>query len=492
MGKTIWFLGLAVVGIAFYVGGLGVGHYGDDLAFLFDDPASKVGYFFIHPNPFGFYRPLEGAFLAVTQLCFGTRTLPVHLSQLAMHILLCWVILVFMVRAGFSRLQGWIGSGFMLVSQANVLVVVSNDTFSQLAGTLFGCLGLWALCQTLFFPKDIEYRARGLRNDRLYLFSLLAFAVALGSKETSVSFLLLTAGLVGVKFISSKFSDRVARIGAIVRALAPFIVILAAYLLFRSQVLGTHPSLGEGRNEFRFGLNVPRNLALCLAAMSSPFSSVSVMAALKNQNYALVASYGIGTVLFASVVLVGLVLSQRRWLNVLIGILAMTAFFPMAVLNHVSEAHVYNSMPFYSILVGIGFGALCQRIKRAGWGRAACVLLICVCVVLQYQSVQFKISMMRNNGVKSAELLRQIGTFLDKVPENGELVLVNPPGDSFEYSVFAFRGFNVLALGLRHSLERLGRPDIVARIAGPGDGVKGGGARVMLTLVSDHVVQVDG
>jgi hypothetical protein len=67
--------------------------------------------------------------------------------------------------------------------------------------------------------------------------------------------------------------------------------------------------------------------------------------------------------------------------------------------------------------------------------------------------------MMKENGEKSEVLLHQIVPLTDKVPEGGQLLLVNPDSMGVEYSVFLMRGFNVLSNG-EHQINVLsGRSD---------------------------------
>ena len=486
--KTAWLLGMTVLAIVVYYRGLSGAYYGDDLGFAFDDPLSKIGYFFTHPNPFGFYRPLEGAFLATVQAACGLNTLPIHLVQICLHALLCWMVVLIMLQLGLSTIQAGLAMCFLLVCQANVLVVLSNDTFSQSAGTFFGCVALYMLLLSLIELKSGVLRARQLPRRREYVVSLAAFALALLSKETSVSFILLITGLV---FIWFGTGDRKAGTTGLVRVLvelAPYFAVLLLYLLVRSIVVHTQPALGEGRNEFRLGTNIVINLAMCVAAMSSPFSTVSVMAELRSGEFTLLAGYAFAAMAFVALVFAGLTVDKRRRMVLLLAGCSVIALVPMIALNHVSEAHIYNSMPFFSILVGMGLGTLGYRAVQRKWRGLAYATLVLALYLSHYQATQYKVGMMRANGARATELLQQIEPFLEQVPANGELVLANPPGESFEYSIFALKDFNVLALGLRRSVERMsGRRDITVRIADGPTGLEGNSGRVVLTLTDGNV-----
>ena len=488
--KSVYLLVLIAAGFVVYFAGLRADYYGDDLSFIFDDPLSKIGYYFTHRNPFGFYRPIEGAFLAAVQAGFDLSTVPIHVTHIVMHAVLCWMVLVFMIRSGFPRVQAGVAAAFMLVSQVNVIVVMSNDTFSQLAGTLFGCLSLYLLYLAFFEKGNGGLRERSAVVWRWYVLSPLVFAVALLSKETSVSFGLLIAGLVLIRMGPRGADRRPVWIRNAVLTLIPYVVTAVLYLAIRSLVLGTQPALGEGRNEFQLDMNIVKNLGMCFAVMSSPFSSVSVMNALSRHEYTIVALYGVCTMGFAGLVLAGLVLTGRRRSIALFSFFTAAALFPMVVLNHVSEAHAYNAMPFFSVLVGIGLGTVYNRLTGRRWQRLVFVALVVSCFWVQYQSAQSKTGIMVENGERAARLLKQIEPYVGEVPENGRLTLVNPPGDSLEYSVFTFRGFNVLSLGLRRSIERLtGRTDITLRIVDSAGNLKRNDTHVILGL-SNWVVQV--
>jgi len=94
---------LSLIVLFVYLPQLPIPYYEDDFAFVFNSPSSKVSDFFFHNAAHNrFYRPIEASLLAIIQTYFGTNTWPIHITQIAMHILLCLLIFLSMVRLGFS------------------------------------------------------------------------------------------------------------------------------------------------------------------------------------------------------------------------------------------------------------------------------------------------------------------------------------------------------------------------------------------------------
>ncbi|HEX2613691.1 MAG TPA: hypothetical protein VHO02_08865, partial [Fibrobacteria bacterium] len=125
-----WFVVLAATGLVVYAAGLHGFYFMDDYQVVFDlTPHVSAGSFlFGNPpeNHFAFYRPLESAFLLLSQRTFGLNPLPVHIVQVALHATLAWMVFVILSGLGFSSLQARLGSLVMLVSQANAHAVLSN------------------------------------------------------------------------------------------------------------------------------------------------------------------------------------------------------------------------------------------------------------------------------------------------------------------------------------------------------------------------------
>ena len=180
-----WLPIMIALSFAVYGAGIGIQHYGDDFQFVFENPAGKILYFFSHRNPENvFYRPIQSSFSALMQTLFNLQTWPIHVIQITLHGCLVWLLSVVMRRLGFSVLQRMIGSGFALVAQSNVIVVLSPDSFSQISGVLCGSLSLWLVHLSCNTSRD--NRLKNVMGNRLYWYALFMLACSLLSKESRV------------------------------------------------------------------------------------------------------------------------------------------------------------------------------------------------------------------------------------------------------------------------------------------------------------------
>ena len=120
---------LLVCGVALYGSGLEIGYYGDDFKVVFTPPPSSMFYFFDHANPVSrWYRPIEAAILLNSQRFYGSNTLPLHLAQICLHVLLAFFAFQAMTSIGLSKRSALVASIFMLVCQNNVMAIASNDS----------------------------------------------------------------------------------------------------------------------------------------------------------------------------------------------------------------------------------------------------------------------------------------------------------------------------------------------------------------------------
>src|SRR5215475_2939835 len=142
-----WFIVLGLIGYGIYGAGVRINYYSDDFQWYFDPPPSNIFHYFWHKNPYEHqaYRPLQASFLIFMQHFWGVDTLQIHLTQIALHVILSWIVWKWMVNYGFTFLEAVLGSLFMLISQANAMAVLSVDTISQVSSALFGCMSLWLL-----------------------------------------------------------------------------------------------------------------------------------------------------------------------------------------------------------------------------------------------------------------------------------------------------------------------------------------------------------
>lgn len=484
--KLIWLASLAVAGLLVYQAGLGIPYFSDDFQYVHVAPDNDVFYFFTHANPYNpeFYRPLNSAILIMVQHFFGWATWPVHLVTILVHVLLAWLVYLFMMRAQFTRLQAALGSGLMLISQANAIAVLENDTLSQVAGTALGCLTLWLL-YLCYFEQGTTPRLKP--NYGFYALSLPVFALCLSAKETSVSFLILAAGVISLHHQpGGKWQTAFRRI---LQGL-PFALITAGYMMVRAALGLTHGRIGHAhRYEFWPGLNVIRNFAQDVLAASLPVSSVKgylLFVTGRYLSFALIAGMAAAIIIITAA---GAVLTQQRRLLLVLGLAFCIGLFPSVLLTHAGELYLYNSMPFLAVIAGAGMGELLMR-YRLPMTRGVVLHTALVLLAASYAlAIHQKATMMQANGSRAAELLCELKPYFPVIPVNGQLVLVNPTDNQPEYSDFVVNGFNVLKDGLNIVNYEAGRTDfrteIVSSPARPSDN-----RRLVLTLRGNTVTPV--
>lgn len=461
--KTIvWLLVLSLVGFGIYFHGVKIQYYADDFQWVFDSPSSKVFYYFFHKNAFvGFYRPIQTSFNAVIQAYFGLDTLPIHITQISMHILFSWFILFVMLRLGFSGLQAILGSLFMLVSQANTMAVLSNDTLSQIAGTIFGCVSLWFLYR-FSFNGGSKNNVTKFDRYKYYLLSILMFMASLLSKESSVSFFPLVLGIIILK--EWKINGQIYSIKRTIIESFPYCILTVLYFIVRLFIVEGQPAFGSERYDFQIGINIIKNLTFSLFAVSIPTSSVTVFTSFTSGALLIFSTIVIISLIFSAWVGYGLWCSNRLDIISVLGIFAITSLFPMVMMNRISELYVYNAMPFISILVGVGLGKHFELSKTSWVRQGIAAGVVGLLLASHVAAIQSKALLMKGNGERAAILLNHIGPYIESVPKSGYLLLLNPPSSQIEYSVFLMRGFNVLNHGLHRIGQMSGRNDYVTKI----------------------------
>jgi hypothetical protein len=461
---SAWLLLLWLLALAAYFPGLRIQRYADDFQFLFDAPPEHLGHYFIHPNPHNpyAYRPLEAALLILSQRTFGIDTLPIHLAQITLHALLSWLVFVRMRRLGLPAAGAALGSLFMLLSQANVEAVAGNDTLSQVLGTLWGVASLWLLEQSLAGSEGAGGAALRSGSSSRFAASLLCFALALLSKETSLAFLPMALLVFWTRRRETLRSPG-GRMRTGLQA-GGFLALSILFLGIRGWIGLAAPSPGGGSPGWDLGWLLLRNTGLLLAGSLLTGSSVRLCIAFAHRDPAVLFAISLGTALFCLGVLAGL---RRRpapeWTRE--GCFALMAFFPAVLLHHVSELYTYNAMPFVAVLAGAGLGELLERRGRLPIRRAALLLLVGLLFLVHGEAVRSKVEMMKDNGERAALLLRQMEPFLKEIPPHGELVLLNPPSAEVEYSVFLMNGFHLFKSGWFQIQRLAGRSDFQIRAA---------------------------
>jgi hypothetical protein len=489
--KTIaWLLALGLIGFAIYLPGLGIQYYEDDLLFIFDRTPPSFFYYFSHKNPqIGFYRPIEATTLSFIQYYFALNTAPIHIILIVLHISLSSLIFFAILKLGYSYVHAIIGSFFMVVSQANAFAVLSNDTLSQLNGTLFGCISLFFLYMFYSSRELVKNRAGEIKRSGYYVISVFAFGVSLLSKESSVSFFPLLLSIIVANNLKIKENGHFSAKELFI-VLLPYIVILSSYLVIRLFLGAAQPSSGSTRYNFHVGINVIKNLVMFLFALTIPASSVSAFVAFRSNEIIRFLMFVTSSFVFISCIVYGLRNSYRKSIIVFIATFVIAALFPMAMLNHVSELYVYNSMPFLSILVGISLGEILKISNARRIMQTISLMLLISLAASHVIAIRDKIALMQKNGERAAALISQIRLYIDKVPRRGKLLLLNPPANDIEYSEFLLKGFNVINYGQQRIKRIYGRDDITIKIMEPKyiDQSIHSKDALMLTLKGDLIV----
>ncbi len=101
-------------------------------------------------------------------------------------------------------------------------------------------------------------------------------------------------------------------------------------------------------------------------------------------------------------------------------------------------------------------------------------------------AIQTKAAGMRRSGEQATALLAQIPPFVDQVPRDGQLFLLNPETDELDYSVFRLSGFNPLVKGTHRINQLSRRDDFSIRIVDADQLSRIGGHKNCLILTMDQ------
>jgi hypothetical protein len=397
LNGTRWLLVLLIAGVVIFARGLGIEYYADDFQFVYAHPIPGPLHFFFHEVPNNaFYRPLQASFIAVVQRTADLNTTPIHLTQLLMHVALCWLVYVAILRLGFARSQAVLGSLFMLIAQVNVHAVMSNDTLSQAGAALFGSASLLVLYLAGGGGPGPAQDARPPAWSAAgYALSLGLLALALLSKESGTAYLPL---LLAVLVIVERRSHGRVRLAPILARFAPFLAVTILYLLLRSSVVDSQLTFGPDRYQLHLGLNVIQNLMMFFAAAAVPFSTADVFTHVAEKNLFWLGAVGSITFILLTLVAYGMWYLRRSWkLFVVLSIFAVAALFPTFLLNRTSELYVYNAMPFFAFVVGTGVGSALMASRDLRVLRLAVSLMIVVIFAGHFTAVQSKLSLMKQN-----------------------------------------------------------------------------------------------
>ena len=485
--KSVPLLGyvlIAGVAVLLYAVGIDIPYFADDFHWVFDNPLAQSANCLTRIySPNTFYRPIQACFLLRVQAAVGPSTIPIHVVHILMHALcsclVCWAVF----RFKRERSPALVAGLAMAVSQANVLAVANNDTLSQLGGTLFGVASLVAFFES---NKTDASSAKGGRRALLYLSGLCLLFLSLLSKESSVCFPLLAAGVIALAPAGrARLGRRMLQIAA---GVSPIVMTTLGYIVLRGSLHAWPASYGHNMYDFWFGLNVLRNLAALGLSALLPFSSVDVNGAHAMGNTTLLPAYIVGAGLWAAGLAWGLTRSRNRRLAAWFGVAAMVATVPTVFMNHVSELYTYNCMPFVAAIIGLGLGPLLGSGGLEGLRRRAAFVVGLALLLSHGLAVQSKVRMMRDNGVRASELLSAVVSVARSAPADATLRLINPKHDRPTYSAFQLSGFDVLRDAGEWIRVSAGRPDLKVLLVEWDEACVPANGRVCLTIEDGHVV----
>jgi hypothetical protein len=418
-------------------------YYGDDFSFVRSAPDLRLldAFTGTHPN-IGFYRPVDWIALEVCQRWMGLQTWPVHALSLILHLTLALATGFAATRWTGHALTGWIASLFVLVSQAAVHAVGSNDTLSQQVATTSGVLSLICVMHARR-SSDHVVRHWGVAAG--------LYAAALVAKETSVSFLpiLILAGACG--------SPKPERRSLVFSAVA-LVLVTGGYLWLRSYAGAPSAGVGPGRYGFSLSpLIAIRNASMLGFAVATPVSTVDLFFGLLNGRLLpLAVSTGTLGVLGVVVAWGSRRAGDGRRLLFLLA-LALLSMFPMIALNHVSELYAYNTLPFVGGILGLGLADSILTF-RAPLVRRGLALGVLALLVANGFAARSKADGMVATAREAQRLLPGIQEAVLGLPPGGCLELRGPSAPG--YSVFFQTGPRLFSSGEAGLARLAGRPDV--------------------------------
>lgn len=337
-------------------------------------------------------RPTVIAVLSLIHAVAGLHPAAYHLAIVLIHLVNVLLVYSLLRALTATPAAAFFASAVFAVHPVQTAAV---SWISGIADPLFAFFVLLA------FRLQLAASARRGRTRWLRLGALLSFALALGAKETAAVFpaLLAAAYLLLPQLLATGNTRRgVSRLHRFGAATAPFFLLVAADLVYRSQVL--HSS-ALGADFGAIPLNVrlwtaPR-LVLSYLTLPARLGALTIC-----DDYALSAPWDVSSVaatLGVAVLLAGAIASFRRWPQVALGCAWMfLALLP--VLNVVPILHYRADRFFYFQMIGWalvcssilvpGLGILQRRwgISRPRWRRLSTAAAVAIVAALMIQTVR--------------------------------------------------------------------------------------------------------
>ncbi len=460
-------LGLVIVALMLYFPFVGIPYFADDFIYRMTDPrAGLYRYFLDSRDMAGFYRPLQMTWCAAHQLLFGDDTSFMQAGQAALHGLVAGGLLVALRRGGLSWGPALLAALWFVSHPVCVSGVLGNDTCGQIASTFFG-----------FVAIALAYRhaascggqtERGVAGAPLWC--ALALVLSLLSKESGLSHVGIVV-LVGLYW-----AWRGGRPAA--RRLLPLGVasgvVLVGYFVWRSFAAPPHTNWGgDGEYDLRLGLNILANEGLLFGAGLLPWSTADVYLGFRAGAVKPLMMAAVVAAVWGAFLVWGLVRARAGRAVLGLVVLAVCAGVPMVLMNHVSELHSYNLLPFLALLVALAVRSALAHPRP--WARVVTAAVLVLVLSTDVWATVRKGRQMQRVGVAVGQMLPQVVAHARKAPRDGRLLLVNQPrGRDLTYSVFLTRDFDGLAPAADWVRRLANRPDVDVRImrsqeVGPND-----------------------
>jgi hypothetical protein len=426
-----------VIGFIIYSPGITSSRYGDDYTIV---PERNISVFkeiwTTTYQRWMFFRPIEDSITTLFIFAFGWNTLPTHIFFILIHCTFSVFVYYVLLKLKLPRLGALFGALFMLVAQVNVTTVGGNDTLGQLISSSLSFLNLWIMYRAVDTSGEGKFI-----NSRLYIYSLVIFALCLLTKESSAAFipLLFLLLLIKIPVITTRsFADA----KRILLLLVPYVIIFLVFFYIRSGIVPYKPGIGTGNYDFNIGLNIPKNIGMLIFSLLLPITSVRVFEAVQFKDYKFLMTAAFLAGLFGAMIFSGVWRSRKFKEALVIICFIIAGFFPPVLLNHVNEQYTYYSMPFAAMLIAIGLGYYTDNLKGAL--RTIFLSVLTVFFMLNSLSVMEKNALMKELGSRAEVLMEQVKPYFPAIPSNGSLVLVNPPTKELRYSAFKQPGFEPL------------------------------------------------
>ncbi len=444
-------LGLVLLTVAIlYSASLDLRLFGDDfiawskVLFTLRQPWWRLFGAYYNPE---FYRPFEHLLIRFNVWMMGTDPLLYRLATIGGHLLMVWGVFWFARRWRLSAPEAVGAALFFGLSQANGMAVLSNDAACLIYSTFCGTVAMGLLVRRY---DDEPVAAWTGWHSAVWMFASLLW------KDSGIGYAPALALLGAVEVW------RAPRGGRLRRALAlavPFALVLAVYFALRTNAGATGIRFSpNGRYDIWFGLNVPVNIVLFLLGLLTPVGTSIIV--LRTGDLVFLSICALAVLDTTALFVAGLRrlaegTPARRNRVIMLLVLMFVVMTPDIFMNAVSELYLYKPNVLFATLFGPSLLALFVHAWRAGqryvqWLLVAFLLLL---VVSQAFSVTHKLSRLRDNGLRTQQIMNEIKSQMPVLASPQVIAVNRYPGPAPLYSIYYMEG--VYVLGGTKALEFL-------------------------------------